>query len=214
MNLFQKKFLIITAHPDDLESGCGGLVARILEEGGTVKNLILVQPSAEQNKKRDKNIVEKELAHSNQILKVNTEIYNTPLHDNGRPNLTITNNLITYAESFMEDNNILISHWKEDHHQDHRACFDVAKSISRKHFEQFWCMDQTPYNLHYKNFNCNQYIDITDFVNVKKKALESYVSYYDEESIDRILNYNKYRGSFLGQGRVAETFQIMYNKNI
>ena len=214
MSNFQKKFLIITAHPADMEMGCGGLVARIIKEGGLVTNLILVKPSAEHNIKRDESIVKSELAKSNSILRVNTLIYDTPLHNNSRPNLTLTNNLISYAESCMADHNILISHWKEDHHQDHRVCYDVARSISRKHFEQFWCMDEPPYNLHYKNFDCNQYIDITDYTEQKKKALESYASYFNTDSIDTIMNYNKYRGSFLGAGRVAETFQIMYNKNI
>ena len=93
-------------------------------------------------------------------------------------------------------------------------CYDVARSISRKHFEQFWCMDEPPYNLHYKNFDCNQYIDITDYTEQKKKLLESYKTYFNNDSIETIINYNKYRGSFLGAGRVAETFQIMYNKNI
>ena len=46
-------------------------------------------------------------------------IYDTPLHENGRPNLQLTNNLITYAESIAKGHDILISHWKEDHHQDH-----------------------------------------------------------------------------------------------
>jgi len=42
--MFDKKFLIITAHPDDLEMGCGGLVAKINNNGGSVTNLILVKP--------------------------------------------------------------------------------------------------------------------------------------------------------------------------
>ena len=214
MNKFQKKFLIITAHPDDMETGCGGLVSRVIKEGGTVTNLILVKPSAEHHDKRDESIVKNELEKSKSVLKVNTLIYDTPLHDNGRPNLTLTNNLISYAESCIEDHDILISHWREDYHQDHRVCYDVARSISRKHFEQFWCMDEPPYNLHYKNFDCNQYIDITDYTEQKKKLLESYKTYFNNDSIDTIMNYNKYRGSFLGAGRVAETFQIMYNKNI
>jgi len=214
MNKFQKKFLIITAHPDDMEMGCGGLVSRVIREGGSITNLILVKPSAEHNDKRDENIVKNELEKSKSLLKANTIIYDTPLHDNGRPNLTLSNNLVSHAESCIKDHNILISHWKEDYHQDHRVCYDVARSISRKHFEQFWCMDQPPYNLHYKNFDCNQYIDITDYTEQKKKALESYASYFNTDSIDTILNYNKYRGSFLGAGKVAETFQIMYNKNI
>ena len=211
---YKKKLLIITAHPDDLEMGCGGLVSKTVAIGGSVTNLILVKPSAEQNEKRNEQVVKQELEKSRNILKFETVIYDTPLHDNGRPNLTLTNNLITFAESCVDNHDILISHWREDHHQDHRVCFDVAKSLARKGFDQFWCMDEPPYNLHYKNFNCNQYVDITNFVHEKKKALESYSTYFDEHDIETILNYNRYRGSFIGPNKVAETFQIMYNKNI
>ena len=212
MNIYQKKFLIITAHPDDMEMGCGGLVAKINNNGGMVTNLLLVKPSKENNINRDESIVKSELEKSKSVLKVNTLIYDTPLHDNGRPNLTLTNNLISYAESCITDHDILISHWREDHHQDHRVCYDVARSIARKHFEQFWCMDEPPYNLHYKNFNCNQYVDITGYTEEKRKALQSYKTYFTSDSIETILNYNRYRGSFLGAGKLAETFQIMYNK--
>ena len=209
---FKKNFLIITAHPDDLEMACGGLVAKIKASGGSVTNLILVQPSAEVNEQRNMDIVKKELDKSQDILGFKSVVYNTPLHDNGRPNLTLDNNLITYVEHVAQGHDILITHWKEDHHQDHRVCYDVGRSIARKNFQQFWCMDEPPYNLHYKNFNCNQYVDITDFVETKIKALQSYDTYFNKDSIDTIINYNRYRGSFLGAGKVAETFQIMYNK--
>jgi LmbE family N-acetylglucosaminyl deacetylase len=212
--IYKKKFMIITAHPDDLEMGCGGLVAKVVANGGSITNLILVKPSAEQNEKRNEQVVKQELEASKNILKFQTVIYDTPLHANGRPNLTLTNNLITFAESCIDDHDILISHWREDHHQDHRVCFDVAKSVARKGFEQFWCMDEPPYNLHYKNFNCNQYVDITNFVDEKRKALESYATYFDDDDIETILDYNRYRGSFIGPSKVAETFQIMYNKAI
>jgi len=212
--IYKKKFLIITAHPDDLEMGCGGLVAKVIANGGSVTNLILVKPSAEQNEGRNEQVVKQELEASKNILRFQAVIYDTPLHDNGRPNLTLTNNLITFAESCINDHDILISHWREDHHQDHRVCFDVARSVARKGFEQFWCMDEPPYNLHYNNFNCNQYVDITNFVEEKRKALESYATYFDDHKIDTILNYNRYRGSFIGPNKVAETFQIVYNKFI
>ena len=173
---FKKKWLIVTAHPDDLEAGCGGLVSKIMSNGGSVTNLILVKPSAEHNPNRNKQTVKEELENSKKVLQFKTIIYDTPLHDNGRPNLQLTNNLISFAESCVGDHDILISHWKEDHHQDHRVCFDVARSIARKNFEQFWCMDEPPYNLHYKNFICNQYIDITNFADKKKKAGHSCLS--------------------------------------
>jgi LmbE family N-acetylglucosaminyl deacetylase len=211
---YKKKFLILTAHPDDLEIGCGGLVAKVVANGGSVTNLILVKPSAEHNPSRNEQIVKNELEKSKKVLQFKTIIYDTPLHDNGRPDLQITNNLVSFAESCIGDHDILITHWKEDYHQDHRVCFDVAHSIARKNFEQFWCMDEPPYNLHYKNFNCNQYIDITNFADKKRKALESYASYFKDNDIEAILNYNKYRGSFLGDDKLAETFQIMYNKEL
>ncbi len=212
--MFDKKFLIITAHPDDLEMGCGGLVAKINQHGGSVTNLILVKPSAEHNTSRDESIVKNELEKSKSVLQFETIIYDTPLHENGRPNLTMTNNLVSYVESCIDGHDILISHWREDHHQDHQVCYNVAKSISRKYFKQFWCMDEPPYNLHYKEFDCNQYIDITDYIDQKRKALESYKSYFSAEAIDAIINYNKYRGSFLGENKIAETFRLMYNKNL
>jgi len=212
--IYKKKLLVITAHPDDLEMGCGGLVSKVVANGGSVTNLILVKPSAEQNSKRNQKIVTDELEKSKKILGYSAIVYDTPLHENGRPNLKLTNNLITFAESCAEDHDILITHWREDHHQDHRVCFDVSKSVARKGFEQFWCMDEPPYNLHYKDFNCNHYVDITNFVDVKRKALESYSTYFEDHDIEHILDYNKYRGRFIGPNKVAETFQIMYNKDI
>lgn len=212
--IYKKKFLIITAHPDDLETGCGGLVSKIISNGGSVTNLILVKPSAEQNLKRNEQVVSDELKKSKEILNFETIIYDTPLHDNGRPNLTLTNNLITFVESCIDNHEVLISHWCEDHHQDHRVCFDVAKSVARKEFEQFWCMDEPPYNLHYKNFHCSQYVDITNFVDQKIKMLECYDSYFSQNDIESIINYNRYRGQFIGPDKIAETFQVMYNKVI
>ena len=212
--IFNKKFLIITAHPDDLEVGCGGLVQKIKDNGGSVTNLIMVKPSAEHNTKRNKDVVEKEFGQSKQILGFDSVIYDTPLHDNGRPNLAISNNIVSFVESVAQGHNILVSHWREDYHQDHRVCFDVAMSVSRKNFEQFWCMDQTPYNLHYKNYNCNRYIDITEYKENKIKSLQAYSSYFTSHSIETIINYNKYRGSFLGHNKLAETFNVIYNKDI
>ena len=211
--IFNKKFLIITAHPDDLEVGCGGLVQKIKDNGGSVTNLIMVKPSAEHNTNRNKEIVKNEFEESKRILGFDSVIYDTPLHDNGRPNLAISNNLVSFVESVAQGHNILVSHWREDYHQDHRVCFDIAMSVSRKNFEQFWCMDQTPYNLHYKNYSCNRYVDITKYRENKIKSLQAYSSYFNNQSIETIINYNKYRGSCLGDNKLAETFNVIYNKD-
>lgn len=213
--MFNKKYLIITAHPDDLESPCGGLVSKIIAEKGSVTNLILVKPSTEQNPKRNANTVRSELEQSKKVLKFKTVIYDTPLHSNGRPNLTVSNNLVSFVESVASDHDILISHNKEDYHNDHKTCYEIAQSVARKDFEQFWLLDQYPYNLHYKKFCPNLYVDITDHVEQKKKALSCYASYFTNISINNILTYNQYRGSFINKDNTktfAETFKIVYSK--
>jgi len=210
--MFDQKYLIITAHPDDLESSCGGLVAKINANGGSVTNLILVKPSAEENKNRDAKKVANELQKSQSILNFIPIVYDTPLHENGRPNLKMSNNLVSYVEKIASKHDVLITHWKEDYHQDHRVCYDVGRSVARKDLRQFWCIDQTPYNLHYKHFSPNLYVDITEYKKTKRLALESYESYFTPSAIETIFDYNKYRGSFLGLNKLAETFKVIYNK--
>lgn len=213
MNAFYKrKFFILSAHPDDAESACGGLISKIIEKGGAITNCIMVRPSAEVNKNRNETIVKSELENSQKILQHTIEFYNTPLHSNGRPNLILNNNLITAVEAISRNYDVLISHWREDSHQEHRICYELAQSLARKNFREFWCMDQTPYNLQYNNFKANLYVDITDHIEKKQKALQCYRSYFTNESIEQIMNYNRYRGSFLGENRIAETFSIQYQK--
>jgi N-acetylglucosamine malate deacetylase 1 len=213
MNEFYKrKFFILTAHPDDAESACAGLISKIIKNSGTVTNCIMVRPSAEINANRNETIVKFELENSQKILRHIVKFYNTPLHDNGRPNLLLTNNLVTTVENLSKDFDVLITHWKEDYHQEHRICYELAQSLSRKSFKEFWCMDQVPYNLHYREFKTNLYVDITEFVDIKRKALECYNSYFSKEKIDQILNYNRYRGSFIGENKIAETYSIQYQK--
>jgi LmbE family N-acetylglucosaminyl deacetylase len=213
MNDFYKRtFLILSAHPDDAEIACGGLIQKIINNGGKVCNYIMVQPSEEINKKRNKNIIKKELQNSQKVLNYELKIFNTPLHKNGRPKLVLDNNLITEIEKETAGFDVLITHWREDSHQEHKTCYEIGKIISRKTFKEFWCMDSVPYNLHHRNFDVNLYIDITESVNVKIKALKCYSSYFNTESIEQIINYNKYRGSFIGKNKVAETFSIQYQK--
>lgn len=213
MNAFyQRKFFILTAHPDDAESACGGLISKIIEKGGAVTNCVMVRPSIEINKKRNETIVAAELENSQKVLKHTVELYKTPLHDNGRPNLVLNNNLITTMESISKNYDVLITHWREDSHQEHRLCYELGQSLARKSFKEFWCMDQTPYNLNYNNFKTNLYVDVTENVKQKINALKCFKSYFTKAMIEQIINYNRYRGSFIGSGKIAETFTVQYQK--
>ena len=209
---FTQKFLILTAHPDDLEMSCAGTVKKINAKGGSVTNLIMVRPNVDVRPNRSKDKVLDELKNSSKILGQKVDIHDTQIFENGRPNLQLTNNLITKLENKFKNFDVIISHWHEDYHQDHRTCFNIAQILARKNFKQFLCFDQPTYNRFYSNFNKNMYVDITDYVDDKRQALMCYDTYFTDADIDAILAYNKYNGSFLGPNKFAETFNMRYSK--
>lgn len=204
-----KNVLIITAHPDDLEIGCGGTVAKLIANGCTVHNLVMVRPSTEIRPGRNQDTVTKELELSKNILKFELSIFPTPKHIDGRPNLVFNNHLITAVESFIDlsEYDTIITHWKEDWHQEHRICFDLVTSLSRLQPKNILFMDQFPYNQKYTSFEANLFVDISDFVATKQQAMCCYDSYVDNILSDNILKYNSYRGSYIGK-KFAETFHI------
>jgi LmbE family N-acetylglucosaminyl deacetylase len=208
----KKNYLIITAHPDDLEMACAGTVKRILEEGGTVTNWIMVKPTVDIRPSRSGKKVIEELTKSNSILGHSFEIYNTDCYSNGRPNLQLTSNLITELENKCKSFDVIVSHWHEDYHQDHKTCYSIAEILARKNFKQFLCFDQPLYNRFYKTFKKSIYVDISSYINVKKDCLKCYDSYFTNSEIDTIIDYNSYNGSFLGNKKFAETFNLIYSK--
>ena len=140
---FTQKFLILTAHPDDLEMSCAGTVKKIHAKGGSVTNLIMVRPNVDVRPNRSKDKVLDELKNSSKILGQKVDIHDTQIFENGRPNLQLTNNLITKLENKFKNFDVIISHWHEDYHQDHKTCFNIAQILARKNFKQFLCFDQT-----------------------------------------------------------------------
>lgn len=211
LNLKQK-FLVITAHPDDLEMSCAGTVKRIITEGGSVTNWIMVKPMSDVRPGRTQEKVMEELGHSSTIIGQNLQIYDTKSYSNGRPRLELDSNIITELEKKISDFDVIISHWHEDYHQDHKVCYQIANILARKTFKQFACFDQPIYNRFYTAFNKNIYVDVTDYIKMKRKALQCYNSYFKEIDIDNIIDYNKYNGSFLGDNKFAETFNLIYTK--
>ena len=70
-----QKFLILTAHPDDLEMSCAGTVKKIYEKGGSVTNLIMVRPNVDVRPNRSKDKVLNELKSSSKIFILDDFLY-------------------------------------------------------------------------------------------------------------------------------------------
>ena len=185
------KTLVLTAHPDDLEISCGGTVAKIVDQGGTVDNFILC-PYQDHKK---------HLPETSKILGFNVILNEVK----ERPKLD--HNLIGSVENQldMQSYDLLITHWKEDWHQDHRICHDVGNTLRRKQPLEVWYMNAFPYCQKYSTFEANVYSDISSYIDKKREAVGVYKNINSRWNSD-IEAMSKFRGTFINVEH-AEVFK-------
>tara|TARA_A100001011_G_scaffold365629_1_gene417459 strand:+ start:3784 stop:4386 length:603 start_codon:yes stop_codon:yes gene_type:complete len=191
---FYSKILIISAHPDDLEISCAGTVKKFIKAGTVVDNLIMI-PNVPHLKYLDSSAFG---------LGFNYIVFD---NDIDRPNI-VDNKLIQEVEEkySLFGYDLIISHWKEDWHQDHRMCYHLTNSLRRKQPIDVWYMDAFPYNQKYNQFRNNVFVGIDNEIEDKIKAVKEYKN-LSEDTIDSIIKYNRYRGDFINCD-FAETFMV------
>lgn len=189
-----KNILVVSAHPDDLELGCGGTVAKFVRKGHNVLNLIMYP---------DVDHLEY-LGQSQNILGFK------PLLFKSEHRVTIDNVIVAEVEMMLADfkPDIIITHWKEDWHQDHRACYELGNILARKQPTNLWYMSSYPYHLKYKEFSPDLYIKVP-WVDAEKKydAIDGYQN-LSAKWTDAVSNHDAWRGAFISDGLQAEVFKI------
>ena len=185
------KVLVLSAHPDDLELSCGGTISKMKSMGATIDNFILC-PYQDHKKYL---ITTSAILGFNVIL---NEVKERPKLDH---------NLIGSIESQLDmpSYDLLITHWKEDWHQDHRICHDVANTLRRKQPLEVWYMNAFPYCQKYTTFEANVFSDISNHFMNKRKAIECYKN-VNSRWVDDVEAMSKFRGSFINVEH-AEVFK-------
>ena len=198
------RVLVITAHADDLELSMGGTVRKFIEKGDVVDNVIMVD-----NGGRDE-AIEK----STKLLGHKTVFFPKDLYEEDRP--VMSSKLVADFEEWLSQNNftaklkeydLIVTHWKEDWHQDHRTCYDLVQSLKRNQPIGVMYFDAIPYNQKYTNFDINVFFNVTNQMKAKMDAVEAFKDFYEMGLEERIKSYNFYRGQFI-KVRFAECFKI------
>lgn len=151
--------LAIGAHPDDIEFGCYGTLAR-LSERTTIHFLILSlgELSGSREKRRQ------ECKESAKLLGAKLAFFDYP--DGKIPvNVEIIDRLRSYVEEIAPET--IFTLYPYDTHQDHRNASKVTISSCRKVSEiLFYEIPSTE-----RDFHPNVFYDITKFFDLKEKSL-------------------------------------------
>lgn len=205
-----ENILIIGAHYDDAELGVGGTAAKLVSEGKNVYKLTLTD-NVTKSKHLHINVeYESSLSsslESSKILGVK-EIENfTPIECN---KLTYNTEIMQKIEDIIFDNKIdtVFIHFENDMNQDHIAAHQLSLTASR-HCRNVFAYQSNLYILA-KPYYPTYFVDISDFINLKIKALSQYSP--DHNRFSKLFQVNIERNKvwgFSNKCSYAEGFHII-----
>ena len=192
--------LAIGAHPDDIELGCGGTIARYCSEGTRVICVYLTGGGKGGNAETRK----KESIEACSVLGVR-EIHFGDFEDT---EISCKHDEITFLEGFYEgyQPTVALTHSIHEMHQDHRNTAYVSLAAFR--YVPALLSYETPRVM--GTFAPSYFIDINRWIDLKRKALEAHKSQMQKTymNFQSMLNLASYRGR---QANIdaAEAFEVV-----
>ena len=209
--------LIVGAHHDDIELGCGGTVARLAEEGNNVYGITLTNSEThyeEKNIHRTREQAIKEAEKAAKIINLQQRELEIAQSDNGE--LVYSPKLMRCLEKFIVENNVntVFSHWQYDMNTDHAAASQLTIVAARHvpnilQFRSNWYQPD-------RAFNGIYYVDISEHIHKKIKSLEQYkieIINRSSEWIDSFIDHNRSYGFSVGV-EYAEVFEPVRISNL
>ena len=200
----QNRVLAIGAHPDDVEIGCGGALAKHHAAYDVLHILTLSRGSAG----GDVNIRAVEANNAAALIRAHLKMAN--LRDTSITDGAETISIIEAAIRELQPTDVY-THSIEDTHQDHRAVH-AASLVAARNVPNVYCY-QTPSST--VEFKPHRFVDITHFIEQKIALIGAYKSQIDRmESIqpDVIVSTARYWGRFAGYV-LAEPLRIVRQRD-
>lgn len=204
--------LVVGAHHDDIELGCGGTVARLAAEGHTVYGIVLTNSETHYDlrnihRTKQQAIVEAEKAA--EVIGLKLVELDYPQADNGMLQYDVE--LMRRLEKFIVSNNIklVFSHWQYDMNTDHEAASKITM-VAARHVPSVLMFRSNWYQPD-RAFNGIFYVDISQYIDKKIKSLENYsveINNRSHEWIDSFIDHNRSFG-FSIEKEYAEVFEPM-----
>ena len=187
--------LIVGAHYDDFEIGCGGTIYKYLQKEDV--NLYVAITSSDEFRTGDPSIRYVEQCNSFKVLGKNIYLYQYSYKDEAH-------NIIGELDKTNPD--IIFTHYEKDTHQDHRRASIIGQAVGRKrHITTVFFDSGSTYDFHPNLFS---------FIDIKKKTELLYCFKTQVEvgaiSMDITERKNSYWASLVSHARntYAEGFVV------
>ena len=200
----QKRVLAIGAHPDDVEIGCGGALAKHHADHDVLHILTLSRGAAG----GDVNVRMVEAHNAAALLGAHLEM--ASLRDTQITDGAETIAIIEAAIRELQPTHVY-THSLEDTHQDHRAVH-AATLVAARGVPTIYCYQSPSSTVEFKP---HRFVDITHFIEQKINLIGAYKSQLDRmEAIqpDVILSTARYWGRFAGYV-LAEPLRIVRQRD-
>lgn len=171
------KIVVVGAHPDDPETGCGGTMILLAQQGHEVVSAYLTRGEAGiQGETYD----EAAMIRTNEALEA-CKIMNAKAiffsQIDGSCEITAARYQEMYELLKTENPDVVITHWPVDDHRDHRICsalvYDAWKNLDKRFALYYFEVESGGQT---QNFAPTNFVDITSVIEKKHVACFAHMS--------------------------------------
>jgi len=201
------RVLAFGAHPDDIEIGMGGTVARHASAGDRVVMAVVTVPN-----NRETRWVEAERAAK--VLGADVMILDIPLAD-----LNHSRAMVKKFDRILEEvaPDVIYTHWNMDSHQDHNAVAMATITASRENRCALLMYEQTiPGGIVPWAFRSQSYVDISPYMGMKMESIamhKSQVRANGDLWVQGVKGRAMYRGYQINV-EFAESFEVVKSVDV
>ncbi len=221
----EKRLLVVAAHPDDEILGCGGTVARLVDEGYEAYSLVLGEGITSRDDKRDQEKraedikqLKKQISRANKIVGIK-EVFTHEFPDNRFDTLPLLD-IVKVIEKLKNQirPDLIFTHFEKDLNIDHRITYQAVVTATRplprepvRCIYSFEILSSTEWNWPL-SFSPDVFFNIEKGINKKIEAMREYKSelrdFPHPRSLKGIKLNAEYRGMLTGL-KYAEAFKLV-----
>lgn len=184
--------LAVGAHPDDLELGVGGILARLSRQGTKVVMLVVCVPHHLKERIAEAQAAAAVLGAEIRFLYADTEM---------RVEDIKTYELVERIDQIVRqlDPAAVLSHSFTNFHKDHILVHNACLAAQRLHFFDFYCYYPTSCHPVSVPFRPQAYVDVTETMDIKMDAINRHTTQFSCKG----LTTDHYRDVAREYGRLA-----------